>query len=419
MKKLLYLISFSLFIFTSSRAQYIRCATAEIHKMQMESDPQYRAYYENIEQKMHDWAAQGAQMRTSGSGTTVIPVIVHVLWNTSAQNISDAQIKSQITVLNEDFGGVNADTSQIPAAFKSVFGNSNISFCLASRKSNGDWTNGIERKQTSITSFVFRDSRIKDNSLGGLDAWNRDQYLNIWVVNFSDGTLGYTMMPGNPANTDGCVIQFNAFGRGIGPLWSNFNKGRTATHEIGHWLGLWHIWGDDGGTCNGSDYIDDTPNQANYSYGCPSFPLTDACTTTSPGIMFMNFMDYSDDRCMHMFTVDQVNVMHSVMNTYRPSILTSNGCNAATGLANINAQSFIELYPNPANDVVQIDVHISGIIVLNVSAFDMLGKKIVTSEIHNTGQQINLDVSALSTGLYTLVVSTNEGNVARRFAITH
>lgn len=418
MKRLFYLISFSLFIITASQAQYIRCGTAELHKMKMQSDPQYRVYYENIEEKMKDWASLGAQQRIAGAGPIVIPVVVHVLWNTSAQNISDAQIQSQMKVLNEDFSGKNADTSQIPADFKSVFGKANIYFCLASRKSNGDWTTGIERRQTSVTSFPFRDSRIKDYASGGLDAWDRSQYLNIWVTNLSGGLLGYTEMPGSNALVDGCVIQYNAFGRGVGSLQSSFNKGRTSTHEIGHWLGLWHTWGDDNGSCSGSDYVGDTPNQANYTYGCPSFPVKDACSPNSPGVMFVNFLDYSDDRCMHMFTAGQAAVMQGVLNNYRPGLLTSNGCGAATGFADNNVQTFIDAYPNPASDLIHIYIHLPAVTVLNITAYDMLGKLLTRSEVHRAGEQnINLDVSSLKSGLYSLVVSTSQGNIAKRFSI--
>src|SRR5204863_4475237 len=136
-------------------------------------------------------------------------------------------------------------------------------------------------------------------------------YMNIWVANISNGLLGITQLPGGPPETDGICIAYNAFGR-TGHLTAPYNRGRTGTHETGHWLGLQHIWGDDGGDCTGSDFIDDTPNQAHETYGCPAFPVYDACTPAYPGILFMDFMDYTDDACMHLFTNGQANYMNGI-----------------------------------------------------------------------------------------------------------
>ncbi len=431
MKKLFYFACFLLLSFSISQAQIIRCATYELHKQRMENDAQYRAYYANIGQQMHAWQTQSAQERTSGLGTIVIPVVVHVLWNTAEQNISDAQILSEITVLNEDYSGNNGNRTQVPTGFQSRFGNGNINFCMATRTPAGDWTTGIERKQTSTTSYNYGDPTIKDANSGGLNAWDRSKYLNIWVVNLSCCLLGYTEMPGGPANTDGTVILYSAFGRGTGPLIAHYNLGRTATHEIGHWLGLFHVWGDDGCACSGPDYIDDTPNQACCTYGSPAFPVIDGCAHFKDddsipgdpvnGIMFMNYLDYSDDASMSMFTVDQVAVMRGYFNAgqFRASILTSNGCATPNGIAEINAATYIDLYPNPANNIVNINFRLPTATVLTVTAFDMLGKKLMTSEVHKTGEQnINLDVSSLQAGLYMLVVNTDQGNIAKHFAIT-
>ncbi len=258
--------------------------------------------------------------------TTVhIPVIVHVLYSNSTQNISDDQIRSQIAVLNEDFNRLNADRTNTPAAFSGVANGAYLDFFLACIDPNGNPTNGITRTQTSVDPFTpTRNSdgtinetatRVKFTSLGGYDAWPRDRYLNIWVCNLASPILGYTQFPGTgTAATDGVVIKYNCFGR-IGTLDPTYNKGRTSTHEVGHWLNLIHIWGDDdglGNQCSGSDFVDDTPNQQIENYGCPSFPHTDNCTTQSPGVMFMDYMDYTDDACMNLYTTGQVNRMRSL-----------------------------------------------------------------------------------------------------------
>lgn len=168
---------------------------------------------------------------------------------------------------------------------------------------NGNPTNGITRTASSVTSFSDNDN-IKFNSTGGHDAWPTNQYLNMWVGNLSGGLLGYAQFPFDYATkptTDGVVIRTTAFGR-VGNVIAPFNTGRTATHEVGHWLNLFHIWGDDGNSCNGSDQCGDTPNQADENVGCPGFPST-SCNNN--GDMSMNYMDYSDDACMNIYTNDQ------------------------------------------------------------------------------------------------------------------
>ncbi|MDD2305117.1 MAG: M43 family zinc metalloprotease [Prolixibacteraceae bacterium] len=262
-----------------------------------------------------------------------IPVVVHVLWNTSSQNISDDQVQSQIEVLNEDFRRLNADKSNTPSAFSSAASDPEIEFFLACIDPNGNTTNGITRTQTNLTSFSIKTNadgtinetttRIKFTSLGGRDAWPSNRYLNIWTCNLSSTLLGYAQFPGiGQANTDGVVIKYNCFGK-RGTLDPTFNKGRTSTHEIGHWLNLRHIWGDDDnkdGTCtsnecSGSDFVADTPNQGESSSGTPTFPKLDCCTNVTPGVMFMNFMDYTDDAGLNLFTTGQTNRMRALFAT--------------------------------------------------------------------------------------------------------
>ena len=254
-----------------------------------------------------------------------IPVVVHVVYNTGAQNVSASQIQSQIDVLNADFRKLNADASLIPAAWQTTAADCEINFCMAQRDPAGNATTGVERRQTTVTAFSTNDA-MKKYAQGGLDAWDASKYLNLWVCNMSGGILGYAQFPGGTAATDGVVILYSAFGT-TGTATAPFNKGRTATHEVGHWLNLRHIWGDDT-NCTGSDLVADTPNQQAENYGCPAFPRTDACTTTSPGVMTMNYMDYTDDACMYMFTAGQKARMQALFATggTRLSLVSSNGC---------------------------------------------------------------------------------------------
>ncbi|WP_165864922.1 T9SS-dependent choice-of-anchor J family protein [Rufibacter latericius] len=256
-------------------------------------------------------------------GVVTIPVVVHVVYNTDAQNISDAQIKSQIAVLNKDFRRLNTDTDKTPNAFKGVAADAEIEFCLAQRTPDGEPTTGITRTKTNNTTFKVDDA-MKFAASGGKAAWNTSQYLNIWVVRFaaSESVLGYSQFPnsGSPT-TDGVVIDYRYFGT-TGTVSKPFNLGRTTTHEVGHWLNLFHIWGDE--EC-GDDQISDTPTQEAENTGCPVFPSA-SCNNTSD--MFMNFMDYTNDACMNLFTTGQKDVMQKAISTYRPGLLSSPGCTA-------------------------------------------------------------------------------------------
>ena len=325
MKKILYTTLLAAFGWCSVHSQNITkrsCGTMEHLEMQMKSDPGLKARMEAIEVQTREWIASHPQNKTQVVIT--IPVVVHVVWNTASQNISDAQVLSQIEVLNEDFARLNADAANTPAAWTGIAANTQIQFCMAQRDPNGNATTGIVRKQTATTSFSSNDN-IKRTANGGDDAWPASQYLNIWSGNLSGGLLGYAQFPGGTAATDGVVILYNAFGR-VGNVVAPFHKGRTATHEVGHWLNLYHIWGDDGTSCNGSDQVTDTPNQSSENYNCPAYPHTDNCSASNPGVMFMNYMDYTDDACMNIFTNGQSTRMNAALNGTRVSILSSQGC---------------------------------------------------------------------------------------------
>ena len=256
------------------------------------------------------------------AGCTKIPVVVHVVYKTAAQNISDAQIHSQIDVLNEDFRKKNADVSTVPAVFQPLAADARIQFELATTDPDGNPTDGITRTSTSADSFTD-DDQVKSSATGGADAWPADQYLNVWVCNLVPW-LGYAQFPGGPASTDGVVILHSAFGT-TGTAAAPFDLGRTTTHEVGHWLNLFHIWGDDSGGCAGTDLVADTPNQGGPNFGTPVFP-TVSCSNGPNGDMFMNFMDYVDDAVMVMFSYGQVTRMQSTLDGARRGIGTSIPC---------------------------------------------------------------------------------------------
>jgi hypothetical protein len=242
-----------------------------------------------------------------------IPVVVHVLYNEELYNISDEKIHSQIRVLNQDFNKRNTDTTRIPSEFKDLTSSIGIEFHMASVDPSNRPTSGITRTHSSLNGFAGYDpTKTKPveslalffTNLGGRDAWPTDKYLNIWVVEMSNrhenlGLAGYSHFPGGDARIDGIVIDPRAFGT-LEPLATNHRFGRTATHEIGHWLNLIHIFGVQEG-CQSTDSVADTPPTATHYSGNPTYPQH-SCGHSN---MFMNFMDYVDDEAMCMFTDGQ------------------------------------------------------------------------------------------------------------------
>ena len=336
-----------------------------------------------------------------------IPVVIHLIYNTAQQNISDAQIMSQLTVLNNDFSKLNLDGANVPAAFKARAADVKIRFCLAKVDPYGRSTSGIIRRPTGKAMFLGDDA-MKFTAAGGDDAWDPQRYLNIWVCNMFGRSLGYATIPGAPANKDGVVINWDVFGT-TGAVRPPFNKGRTATHEVAHWLGLKHIWGDD--VC-GSDDVDDTPPQKSYNYYCPVFPKVSHCSSDGNGDMFMNYMDLTDDACMIMFTHGQKKKMRGqfALNGYRNSFLNSFQCDSslATGgplpddLPLFDAKvPNVRVYPNPVYGRLNFEADNDFILEgKRCSVYDMRGKIVYQKSFK--GHIKHMDVSLLMPGVYFL-----------------
>jgi hypothetical protein len=323
--------------YDDQKAAPIRCRAVEEHLRLLRLSPEYRWRRREIERELNQWirAYAAAGVRT---GLIRIPVVVHVVWNTTVQNISDAQINSQIDVLNEDFRRLNADAASTPAAFAAVAADARLEFALAVRGPGCTPTTGITRHNTSVTGWTWPGNGMKSAATGGADPWDSTQYLNIWIVNYTDDTLGFGTFPGGAAAVDGLVLKYQATGR-VGTLMAGANLGRTATHEIGHWLDLQHIWGGSANPvstdCTDGDLVNDTPNQQQASpfssTSCRTFPSV-TCSNGPNGDMFMNYMDYSADQCMNMFTAGQVVRMDAALHTARASILASQGLVPPTGI---------------------------------------------------------------------------------------
>ncbi len=312
-----------------------QCGTMQRLDLLFQRNPNLKTQFEQERNRFNDALKSGSlkkitQSLTAGNKITyTVPVVFHIVL-TNPNLVTDAQIQSQLDVLNKGFAGQNADSAQIPDYFKPFFGASGIQFCLAKQSPSGDPSNGIDRVTTTIGSFSNTDNdAVKHASTGGADAWDPSSYFNVWICPFSGGLLGYATFPGPGDGNDllqGVVIEYRSLPGAAYPSFANYNSGKTLVHETGHYFNLYHIWGDDGGACTGTDYVDDTPNQGGASSGCNSGIILDACTTAGNGIMYQNYMDYSDDYCMHMFTVLQVARMESALLAYRSSLLNSIGC---------------------------------------------------------------------------------------------
>jgi hypothetical protein len=300
-----------------------KCGTMSVLEQQLKANPALKQTMEAIERQTQEYVSK-PQLRTRAVVT--IPVVVHIVYRNGAENLSNQRVIDQLAVLNADFRKLNADFSSTPSVFQPVAADAEINFCLAQRDPNNLPTNGITRtSSTRTTGWTSGDESVKTPALGGVAPWDPSKYLNIWVcgglTNGALSLLGYAQFPGGgPAATDGVVINTTAFGT-TGSS-APYNLGRTATHEIGHYLNLRHIWGD--ANC-GNDFVGDTPTQADKNFGCPRFPQV-TCSNGPNGDMFMNYMDYTDDACMYMFTNGQKARMQATLAGSRVALAASNGC---------------------------------------------------------------------------------------------
>ncbi|WP_301923123.1 M43 family zinc metalloprotease [Ferruginibacter sp.] len=270
------------------------------------------------------------QQRNAGSAginspatTYTIPIVFHIVLPNPTL-VTDAQIIAQLDVLNKDYSGTNEDAANLPSYFHPIFGQSPIQFCLAQRTPTGEITNGIERITTTQTPFSPSNDGVKHTSTGGIDLWDGTKYFNVWITALSNNLLGYGTFPNDGFPLEqGAVVEYRSLPNGV---YNNYNQGKTLSHETGHYFNLYHIWGDDNGACTGTDYVDDTPNQADFTTGCYNGVRIDSCTSTGNGILYQNYMDYSYDQCMILFTKLQVVRMTNALLSYRSSLTSSNGC---------------------------------------------------------------------------------------------
>ena len=282
---------------TTAKASRRICASQEVLERQLKENPELAAKMNQIEAFTENAVLNTNQDRLV-NGKIQIPVVVNVLYRTTAENISLTLIQSQIDVLNQDFNAQNPDYNSVPALFSGVKANVGISFVL----------DQVIRKATTKTSWGTKDT-MKKTSRGGLDPTSPTTKLNLWSCTIGGGILGYAQFPGGSSATDGVVIDPLYFGVTSNSSSSYpYNLGRTATHEVGHWLNLRHIWGD--ANC-GNDLVSDTPTHDSANFGVPTYPHYSTCSGT-PVEMTMNYMDYTDDRGMYMFSLGQKSRMDAI-----------------------------------------------------------------------------------------------------------
>lgn len=388
------------------------CSTQEYLQAQEVLHPAYAANRAAIETFIKQQPTSIATAKTASKNLVRIPVVVHILNTQSSQNISDAQVASQIEALNRDFRRQNADTANTPERFKGLAADVEIEFILATADPMGRPTTGIVRRQTNVSDWTM-DDKIKFSAQGGSNGWDSKSYLNIWVGNMRQ-LLGYSSVPGGPVEKDGVVINTSAFGTiNIG---APYNLGRTAVHEVGHWLGLKHIWGD---TYCGEDEVEDTPKQGNYTTGCPT-TFRSSCSNNATGDMYMNFMDFTNDACINLFTEGQKQRMRSLFNSGGPrqSLLSSKGLNepwleeAPVEEGPITSKQ-PRLYPNPVTSEAVLDL--SGqpqwvgkeLAVLSVNGI-IVQRQLVTAT------QQKIDLSRLAPGIYLVWLKTGKEEIRQK-----
>lgn len=332
--------------------------------------------------------------------TLVVPVVVHVVWYNEAQNISDEQIHSQIAVLNADFRALNCEIPNVPAEFQPLIADMEIEFCLASVAPDGGLTSGITRTPTHLPRFDRFSKSIFHADRGGADAWDTEHYLNIWIAPLG-GTLGFAVFPGSATSPeeDGIVIDPNYFGTiGLAENEARFNLGRTATHEIGHYLNLLHTFGDEGeNACDEDDGVEDTPLQGPANFGdCPHYPQV-SCGSSD---MFMNFMNFANDACLAMFSAGQKARVWAAIQFYRPDLLESGACGGQTPGEPVFEFS---LAPNPARNYFQLIPKSAFFPKGHLRVFDMTGRIILEAENFPIARKI--EAKTWQSGVYIVEIT--------------
>lgn len=408
MKQMLITVSCLLAMGVAANAQ--KCRTSEKVAQSKAMYPEVAKRMAEIEAFTKDYVANN-RSENKTTQKHLVPVVVHVLYKNSTQNVTDAQITSEFAVLNEAYSNTNASGANTPAPFKAMAGNAELEFCITQVAPDGTATTGIERKQVPSSFDGEKDYFNPGN--GGIAPWDPQKYLNVYLVELTAGNLGFTYTPGAaPAGEEGVVIDYRAWGT-VGEAANNQpnHLGKTAVHEFGHYFNLEHIWGPNGG-CSDDDGVTDTPPQDQESGGCPTFPTFDNCTTSGDGIMFMNYMDYVDDNCMTLFTQGQVQRMQAAVAGPRASLTSSTMC-FKLSVNNVPDADFV-ITPNPANDWITIKLQRN--VDFHVDVVNSMGSVVIKA---NAERLASLSVAHLPAGVYSVKVTCDNKTTTEKIIITH
>jgi hypothetical protein len=397
-----------------------RCLTTQYDSLLKEKYPSLRLHKEKLNElivQAQQNSKNTAHLRTDASELTIIiPVVVHVVHNTRSgleggnnnSNISTEQIKSQIEVLNEDYRrkegtkGFSADP---------VSADVNIEFHLATLDPNGNPTNGITRTYHEQASF---DINTDDEKLKAIIYWPSNRYLNIWVTTLKNKYLGYAQFPdvnnvsglariGGLEKTDGVVINHTNFGRRMGTVISNvYGDGRTTTHEVAHWLGLLHTWGD---TDCGDDFCDDTPAALGPNNTTTCTEIYSTCKGPQTRNMTENFLDYSPDLCMNVFTQNQKERILKVLEVSpRRAELVRRSSEAFRSTSNHPVQ----IGPNPTKDFANLYINYKDVSHVKIEVIDIVGKSMNAASYSLSGSRLTMDMRQVPDGLYFIRISSDK-----------
>jgi hypothetical protein len=435
MKKILLIALISASSSLSLFSQKEKCATDKVLGAYLENDKGLAGRMKANEVLVKDWIRNHKDQVAAAKTSNVlvkIPVVFHVVYKNTTQNIADSNIFRQIDILNECYRLQNTNFTTTRPEFDTIAADVNIEFCLALLDPQGNPTNGIVRKSApSNAAFdpLFNMDKVKSSATNGDDPWPTTDYLNIWVCDMSifnlTIVLGYATFPGSDPMKDGVVIQYNFIGYQSNGTTNNL--GRTTVHEVGHWLGMRHIWGDgqqSSALCDSTDYVDDTPNADSASQQtCMS---KNTCNNESPywnaaGIdppdMIENYMDYSYDACMTMFTEGQKARMHGFLNTLRAGLFVSpGGCNV-NSIKNEVLEQQVKIFPNPASN--ELNIAFEGSVGKNrfsCELYNALGELVLFKELNAMNNKIA--VRGLAKGLYFIKLNNGPDSVIKKIVLS-
>lgn len=399
------------------------CGSEYISQQMKANNPEFVKTQNELEEFTRNYVEQQRNSKKTRATVYKIPIVVHVIHNGesigSGANVSVAQINSQIAVLNKDYRLLNTDSLKKTHAFWPVTDDCEITFCLASLDPSGKFTTGIDRVNGGQASYDYPEleTSIKPSTI-----WDHTKYLNMWVCKFGGSAstlLGYATPPGASATNDGVVIGTTNFGN-VGNVVAPYHKGRTATHEIGHYFNLRHIWGD--ALC-GDDLVSDTAPAEQDNYGCPSFPYNanSSCGSNANGEMYMNYMDYTDDGCMVMFTTGQKNRMRATLTSggSRSSLTSSLGCTWPVGITELSSELNVSIFPNPSIDYFYISNTAGFGDDFSIQLLNSIGQDVssqISASKENSGRYY-INSSALANGTYFVKVYSNSKSITKSLTI--